>query len=124
LEITPITDSSPEIPIVQDTARHLLLSGLGRTPSILTAIFHMLRDGTFYNNLGADFFQTGTPHLKPESSPKKSASWASTAPLPRNQLLARKLYADKSTSVAEICKMLGISRHTLQRYVKEQVTIG
>jgi len=31
----------------------------------------MLRDGTFYNNLGADFFQTGTPHLKPESSPKK-----------------------------------------------------
>jgi DNA invertase Pin-like site-specific DNA recombinase len=32
---------------------------------------------------------------------------------------ARKLYADKSTSVAEICKMLGISRHTLQRYVKE-----
>ena len=33
--------------------------------------------------------------------------------------LARKLYADTSTSVAEICKMLGISRHTLQRYVKE-----
>jgi DNA invertase Pin-like site-specific DNA recombinase len=33
--------------------------------------------------------------------------------------LARKLYADISTSVAEICKMLGISRHTLQRYVKE-----
>src|SRR4051794_17387360 len=34
--------------------------------------------------------------------------------------LARKLYADKSTSVAEICKMLGISRHTLQRYVKRK----
>src|SRR4051794_32472056 len=33
--------------------------------------------------------------------------------------LARKLYADTSTSVTEICKMLGISRHTLQRYVKE-----
>src|SRR3954447_5728936 len=33
--------------------------------------------------------------------------------------LAKKLYADTSTSVAEICKMLGISRHTLQRYVKE-----
>jgi len=33
--------------------------------------------------------------------------------------LTRKLYADTSTSVAEICKMLGISRHTLQRYVKE-----
>jgi DNA invertase Pin-like site-specific DNA recombinase len=32
--------------------------------------------------------------------------------------LARKLYADKSTSVAEICKMMGISRHTMQRYVK------
>jgi DNA invertase Pin-like site-specific DNA recombinase len=33
--------------------------------------------------------------------------------------LARRLYADTGTSVAEICKMLGISRHTLQRYVKE-----
>src|SRR5215212_5766466 len=33
--------------------------------------------------------------------------------------LAKKLYADKNTSVSEICKMLGISRHTLQRYVKE-----
>src|SRR4051812_417476 len=34
--------------------------------------------------------------------------------------LARRLYADTSTSVAEICKMLGISRHTLQRYVKRK----
>src|SRR4051794_28420491 len=34
--------------------------------------------------------------------------------------LARRLYADTSTSVAEICKMLGISRHTLQRYVKRE----
>ena len=33
--------------------------------------------------------------------------------------LARRLYADTSTSVTEISKMLGISRHTLQRYVKE-----
>jgi DNA invertase Pin-like site-specific DNA recombinase len=33
--------------------------------------------------------------------------------------LARKLHADTNTSVDEICKMLGISRHTLQRYVKE-----
>ena len=33
--------------------------------------------------------------------------------------LARRLYADTSTSVAEICKMLGVSRHTLRRYVKE-----
>src|SRR4051794_45408 len=38
---------------------------------------------------------------------------------PEKIKLARKLYADTSTSVAEICKMLGISRHTLQRYVKE-----
>jgi DNA invertase Pin-like site-specific DNA recombinase len=38
---------------------------------------------------------------------------------PEKIKLARKLYADKSMSVAEICKMLGISRHTLQRYVKE-----
>src|SRR3954453_6493874 len=33
--------------------------------------------------------------------------------------LARRLYADTGTSVAEICKILGISRHTLQRYVKD-----
>src|SRR5689334_15441969 len=33
--------------------------------------------------------------------------------------LARTLYADKDNSVRDICKMLGISRHTLQRYVKE-----
>src|SRR3954462_3837166 len=39
---------------------------------------------------------------------------------PEKIKLARKLYADTSTSVAEICKMLGISRHTLQRYVKER----
>jgi DNA invertase Pin-like site-specific DNA recombinase len=38
---------------------------------------------------------------------------------PEKIKLARKLYADTSMSVAEICKMLGISRHTLQRYVKE-----
>jgi DNA invertase Pin-like site-specific DNA recombinase len=38
---------------------------------------------------------------------------------PEKIKLARRLYADKSTSVAEICKMLGISRHTLRRYVKE-----
>ena len=33
--------------------------------------------------------------------------------------LAKRLYADTSTSVTEICKMLGISRYTLLRYVKE-----
>src|SRR3954454_17692517 len=38
---------------------------------------------------------------------------------PEKIKLARKLYADTSTSVAEICRMLGISRHTLQRYVKD-----
>src|SRR3954465_3658407 len=38
---------------------------------------------------------------------------------PERIKLAKKLYADKSTSVAEICKMLGISRHTLRRYGKE-----
>jgi DNA invertase Pin-like site-specific DNA recombinase len=38
---------------------------------------------------------------------------------PERIKLAKRLYADTSTSVAEICKMLGISRHTLQRYVKE-----
>src|SRR3954463_1076178 len=39
---------------------------------------------------------------------------------PEKIKLAKKLYADKSMSVAEICKMLGISRHTLQRYVRER----
>jgi DNA invertase Pin-like site-specific DNA recombinase len=38
---------------------------------------------------------------------------------PEKIKLAKKLYADTNTSVAEICKMLGISRFTLQRYVKE-----
>src|SRR3954454_16296078 len=38
---------------------------------------------------------------------------------PEKIRFARRLYADTSTSVTEICKMLGISRHTLQRYVKE-----
>jgi DNA invertase Pin-like site-specific DNA recombinase len=32
--------------------------------------------------------------------------------------MARKLYADKSNSIEEICKTLGISRMTLWRYVK------
>src|SRR3954454_12518477 len=34
---------------------------------------------------------------------------------PEKIKLARRLYADKDTSVSEICTMLGISRHTLQR---------
>jgi DNA invertase Pin-like site-specific DNA recombinase len=39
------------------------------------------------------------------------------------QALAQKLYADQETSVAEICNILGISRTTLWRYVKEKATI-
>jgi DNA invertase Pin-like site-specific DNA recombinase len=39
---------------------------------------------------------------------------------PQKIQLARRLYADKNTSVSEICKILGISRHTLQRYVRER----
>ena len=34
--------------------------------------------------------------------------------------MARKLYEDKSNSIGEICKTLGISRMTLWRYVKKQ----
>src|SRR3954465_14599639 len=34
--------------------------------------------------------------------------------------MARKLYADKSNSIEEICRTLGISRMTLWRYVKRQ----
>jgi hypothetical protein len=32
--------------------------------SILTAVFHMLRNGTFYQDLGADYFQTETPQAQ------------------------------------------------------------
>ena len=32
--------------------------------SILTAIYHMLRDGTFYQDLGADHFQKDTPYAQ------------------------------------------------------------
>src|SRR4051794_35655210 len=39
---------------------------------------------------------------------------------PEKIRFARRLYADTSTSVTEISKMLGISRHTLQRYVKHK----
>src|SRR3954471_2350107 len=39
---------------------------------------------------------------------------------PEKITLARRLYADHSTSVSEICKILGISRYTLRRYVKTE----
>jgi hypothetical protein len=29
--------------------------------SILTAVYHMLRDGTFYQDLGADYFRRASP---------------------------------------------------------------
>ena len=32
--------------------------------SILTAVYHMLRDGTFYRDPGPDFFQTISPETK------------------------------------------------------------
>src|SRR3712207_528369 len=35
--------------------------------------------------------------------------------------MAKKLYADKTNTVSQICKTLGISRSTLWRYVKEEV---
>src|SRR3954470_1354664 len=37
---------------------------------------------------------------------------------PEKIKFANTLYADKTTSVTDICRMLGISWHTLQRYVK------
>lgn len=36
--------------------------------------------------------------------------------------LARRMFADKSNSIQDICSMLGISRATLYRYVKEAET--
>jgi hypothetical protein len=32
--------------------------------SILTAVFHMLRDGTFYHDLGADHFRAASPEAQ------------------------------------------------------------
>jgi DNA invertase Pin-like site-specific DNA recombinase len=45
---------------------------------------------------------------RPKRSPKSS-----------KVTLARKLYADKSNTVGEICKTLHISRATLYRYIRE-----
>jgi DNA invertase Pin-like site-specific DNA recombinase len=36
--------------------------------------------------------------------------------------LARRMFADKSNSIQEICSMIGISRATLYRYVKETIS--
>ncbi|MBV8737092.1 MAG: helix-turn-helix domain-containing protein [Alphaproteobacteria bacterium] len=48
-------------------------------------------------------------------------SGAGPASIPKSGkvALARKLYADKSNSIADICKTLHISRATSYRYVKE-----
>jgi transposase len=32
--------------------------------SILTAVYHMLRDGTFYQDLGANHYQTASPQAQ------------------------------------------------------------
>jgi DNA invertase Pin-like site-specific DNA recombinase len=45
---------------------------------------------------------------RPKRSPKSS-----------KVSLARKLYADKSNTVEEICRTLNISRATLYRYIRE-----
>ena len=37
--------------------------------SILTAVYHMLRDGTFYQDLGADHFRPASPEAKPTARP-------------------------------------------------------
>jgi transposase len=41
--------------------------------SMLTAIFHMLRDGTFYHDLGAEHFQTDTPQIQAKRLARKIA---------------------------------------------------
>jgi DNA invertase Pin-like site-specific DNA recombinase len=41
-------------------------------------------------------------------------------PISGKVVLARKLYADKSNSIADICKTLHISRATLYRYIETQ----
>jgi DNA invertase Pin-like site-specific DNA recombinase len=39
---------------------------------------------------------------------------------PKKSAMARKLYAEKAYTVAEICKMLNIKRTTFYRYLKEE----
>jgi transposase len=53
--------------------------------SMLTAIFHMLRDGTFYHDLGAEHFQTDTPQIQAKKLGQKIAKLGFTCtiePLP------------------------------------------
>ncbi len=38
----------------------------------------------------------------------------------RQVAMARKLYADKSNTIADICKILGVSRATLYRALPEE----
>jgi DNA invertase Pin-like site-specific DNA recombinase len=42
-------------------------------------------------------------------------------PSSRKVAMAKALYADKTNSVSEVCKTLGISRATLYRYIKTQL---
>ena len=49
--------------------------------SILTAVYHMLRDGTFYQDLGADHFNCTSAHQRANRLVRQIASWGSTCVL-------------------------------------------
>ena len=58
--------------------------------SILTAGYHMLRDGTFYHDLGANHFHRASPEVQATASRVRSPSLASPArslPRTRDQFL-------------------------------------
>jgi DNA invertase Pin-like site-specific DNA recombinase len=44
---------------------------------------------------------------------------AKTLNTPEKQQMAKALHADKRNSIADICGMLGVSRTTFYRYIKE-----
>ena len=53
--------------------------------SILTAVYHMLRDGTFYQDLGAEHFHTDTPQIQAKGLAQRIAKLGFTCtiePLP------------------------------------------
>ncbi len=41
--------------------------------SILTAAYHMLRDGTFYQDLGADYFRRAAPEVQANRLARQTA---------------------------------------------------